>query len=310
MERIAAPIIVYGENLGYVWIISGDRPLGELEWRAIEQAATAAALIMLKDKEVKAVEQRMQEDFICRLVSGAEADAPMLVHEAKHLGLDVECPHQIVLLQFDTPPSARLSILSHRLDRVVKHYSRSTFITWRGDHLVAICEGRNRKGGIALVRQLIKELDSMDVLARAGVGRTYDSLAGMHVSYQQAWDALRIGRIFNPEKKIFEFDNLGLLYWLDQLSSDVLPLNIYAEHVRALAEADEDQRMDLLPTLELYLDTGGRVKEAAQKLFIHRNTLYHRLDRIQSICNLDIKDPLVRLNLHVALKFHRLRTSL
>jgi purine catabolism regulator len=308
MERIAAPINVDGETLAYVWIIAGDRPLEDLDRRAIERAATVAALIMLRDKEVRAAEQRMRESFMHRLLSGAADDVCALADQATRLGLDADCPHQMIVLQLDVPPPAALSNLSYRLDQTARQQSRAC-VTCRGDHLVAICECGNARDATALAKHLIEELDDIDVPARVGIGRACGSLAELHVSYRQAKDALRIGRVFAPKERVLEFDSLGLLYWLDQLPDDVIPLNTYAESVETLVEADAVHSVDLRHTLEVYLDAGGCVKEAARGLFIHRNTVYHRLHRIQSICGLDLKDPLVRLNLHVALKNYRLHAA-
>ena len=58
--------------------------------------------------------------------------------------------------------------------------------------------------------------------------------------------------------------------------------------------------------MEAYLDYGGSLAEAAQALYIHRNTLLHRIDRIEALCEADLRDPLQRLNLHVAIKCYRL----
>jgi PucR family transcriptional regulator, purine catabolism regulatory protein len=54
--------------------------------------------------------------------------------------------------------------------------------------------------------------------------------------------------------------------------------------------------------LETYLDHASSTHQAAEELFIHRNTLYQRLARINEIWGIDLKDPLVSLNLNLAIK--------
>jgi len=65
--------------------------------------------------------------------------------------------------------------------------------------------------------------------------------------------------------------------------------------------------MELLKTLETYLDHGCSLVEAADALYIHRNTLLHRLKRIEELCDVDLRDPMQRLNLHAVVKDYHLR---
>ncbi len=72
----------------------------------------------------------------------------------------------------------------------------------------------------------------------------------------------------------------------------------------------KDRAGALLKTLEAYLSTNGSPTDAALRLHLHRNTVLYRLSRIQEILGLDLRDPDVRLSLHLALKIsHVLETQ-
>ena len=62
-----------------------------------------------------------------------------------------------------------------------------------------------------------------------------------------------------------------------------------------------------VPTLATYLDLGGRYDDTARALFIHRNTLRYRLNRITEISGHDLADVDTKLNLHLAVRAWRLR---
>ena len=102
------------------------------------------------------------------------------------------------------------------------------------------------------------------------------------------------------------FAELGLWHWLYHLSAEKRASNRYFQHVHTLAAYDEKRRSELVKTLETYLDNGSSLVDAAQALFIHRNTLLHRIDRIETLCEVNLRAPLDRLNLHVAVKGYRL----
>jgi purine catabolism regulator len=107
---------------------------------------------------------------------------------------------------------------------------------------------------------------------------------------------------------IARFDDLGVLHWLWHLPPDTLNDNLYLHAVQTLVRYDKEHDMQLLQTLETYLDTPS-VADAAEKLYAHRNTLRYRIERIGRLLDLDLDDPRTRLNLHVALKAHQLHRA-
>jgi DNA-binding PucR family transcriptional regulator len=77
------------------------------------------------------------------------------------------------------------------------------------------------------------------------------------------------------------------------------------EPFRALIEPllahDRTRRSDLVLTLKTYFAAGGNASEAADRLFLHRNSMLYRLERIQKLTGLDLKDDKVALALQLGL---------
>lgn len=98
-----------------------------------------------------------------------------------------------------------------------------------------------------------------------------------------------------------------------EMGADRLLVTIYRERPDELRRFVEDTlgpllRHDagspapLLPTLSAFVTHGGRLRETASDIFVHRNTLAYRLDRAAEVLGADIKDPRVRLSLELALR--------
>jgi purine catabolism regulator len=153
---------------------------------------------------------------------------------------------------------------------------------------------------------LLKAIDHPAESLLVSVGRPVDSLAGLVSSYRQAAEALRISRVIPPPAGPVTFDSLGALHLLHHLPVEVVAANHYVRLIRSLADHDASNRTELLASLEAYLEAGGVVSEAAHRLHIHRNTLSYRLNRIEELADLDLADPICRLNVHVALKSYQL----
>jgi DNA-binding PucR family transcriptional regulator len=75
----------------------------------------------------------------------------------------------------------------------------------------------------------------------------------------------------------------------------------FRELVAPLAEHDRERRSDLVRTLRAYFAAGGNASEAADRMFLHRNSMLYRLERIQKLTGLDLKDPRAALALQLGL---------
>ena len=73
--------------------------------------------------------------------------------------------------------------------------------------------------------------------------------------------------------------------------------------VEPLEEYDRERRSDLMRTLRVYFATGANASEAADRLFLHRNSMLYRLARIEKLTGLDLKDNRARLALQLGLLF-------
>lgn len=81
-------------------------------------------------------------------------------------------------------------------------------------------------------------------------------------------------------------------------SPDLAP---FREVVRPLLNYDRERRSDLVRTLRVYFASGANASETADRLFLHRNSLLYRLERIQNLTGLDLKEPGARLALQLGL---------
>jgi DNA-binding PucR family transcriptional regulator len=81
-------------------------------------------------------------------------------------------------------------------------------------------------------------------------------------------------------------------------SPDLAP---FGELVRPLVDADRERRSDLVRTLRTYFASGANASEAADRMFLHRNSMLYRLERIQRLTGLDLKDPDASLALRLGL---------
>lgn len=308
MERIVAPIIVAHEIYGYIWIISGDRPLTALDELAIEHAATVAALILFKEQAVRSSEEALRGDFLGQLLQG-KAISARFTEQARRFGYRVEEPQQVLLIYAPAKSGGSPHALQNEIEGWLRQHGERPLLVWRDRTLVLVLESPDTKRGQTLARELVAEFSHPACRLLIGVGGVQGPAPGSVArSFEEAQEALRIARALAREEGVAPFSELGVLHWLYHLPPDVVADNVYMKHVHTLADYDAERDADLLKTLEAYLDFGGSLVEAAEALYVHRNTLLHRIERIEELTALDLRHPPHRLNLFVALKHYRLKS--
>ncbi|MCL6596457.1 MAG: PucR family transcriptional regulator [Firmicutes bacterium] len=123
-------------------------------------------------------------------------------------------------------------------------------------------------------------------------------------AYRQAMNVLSARRQGGPEISPF-YEDLGVYSIL--LNASIETLAAYArEQLSPLLDHDREHHTDLVRTLRTYLNCGGHKNLTARCLFVHRQTLYYRLDQIRSLLGPTFLDPERRLALEVALRAYDL----
>lgn len=137
-------------------------------------------------------------------------------------------------------------------------------------------------------------------LLKAGVSFKYWSFENTHIYYQQACSAYEMGNLYNPSNWCYMFEDVALQYFMHYGSSKIPPRHLCHPALVELHRYDQANGTDLLRTLETYVGNNCNAVTASNLLFIHRNTFYQRLARIQELINLNLDNPDVRLYLQLS----------
>lgn len=119
-----------------------------------------------------------------------------------------------------------------------------------------------------------------------GIGCISNKLNNLDKAYKTAVDALEIGYTFETRTKIYSYMNLGISRLISSISVEKCKafLNeIFPQDV--LREIDADT----MNTIQRFFDFDLNISLAARELYIHRNTLVYRLDRVQKLTGLDVR---------------------
>jgi purine catabolism regulator len=137
----------------------------------------------------------------------------------------------------------------------------------------------------------------------AGIGRPAAELPEWKDSYREASQALSVAARLNEHSPLY-FGDLSVYRLMFQLEGNPELEAFYREALGPLL--DYEGGGDLLETLEAFCERLGNLSQTAEKLFIHRNSLLYRMERISQLTGLDLNNPDTRLTVHLALKVRKM----
>ncbi len=302
MERIVSPILVGSQLFGYIWIIASDQPLTELDTLVIERSAVVAALILSRQETIYETEQRLKAQLFEGALNPDSAFPPSgLVQGAWQTGL----LNGYTLLVIDAGNLDRAA--QRRLTPLVEEHLHTEGM-WataveRGQRLAVVVGTMDVEKLRALAESFLPVASGKGYQITIGISSSSRQIDSLRLHYQQAEDALAAAAALGDGvRMVWVYDDLGFLGDLISRSPETRISNRYTAILQKIDQYDRDKKTQYLRTLEIYLDNLASANQAAKALFIHRNTLYQRLSRIADLWGIDLQDPLVVLNMNLAIK--------
>ena len=140
----------------------------------------------------------------------------------------------------------------------------------------------------AIARQIEETLkNELFIKTVIGIGTVAEHLRSLADSYKEAQTAIDVCKVFDTEKSIMNYENLGigrLIYQLPTTLCDIFLSEVFKKN--SIDSLDQET----LFTINKFFENNLNVSETSRKLFVHRNTLVYRLEKIKKLTGLDLRE--------------------
>ena len=268
-----------------------------------------------------------RERILSTILYSDNINAEEVVEQANYLGVDISGRYRVVVLQIhdmagleNAPAHTDEGYMIERRE-YIKKCVKNEFHTYGLKRMLLLGqldittamvpeEMFSRDLLITILKSTIQKIESVyQVSARVGVGTGYEYIEDMKKSFQEAKNTLQISRIAGEERSVFFYEDLGIYSLIAQVKNGRFLDDYVESHLGEILRSDQIQDGDLCMTLETYLDYDCNANATAEHLFIHRNTMRYRMEKIRNILNEDVSDMSVCLELKLAFAIKKYRDS-
>ena len=286
-------VAVAGEDLLGTLVLRTDGPMDLPERRTLERGALVTALVLLFGRSEAEAESRVRGELLADLLSGgADLDPQRLRERARQQGADLESPLAIAVAGNDVEqPAVRAAAALARELRGLGG--------WYDGQVVVLAPAEP----LALGEQLRSRLDG----ATVGVAGVSGGAVGIAEAWREARQSLaaldrlgRTGEVSDPA-------GLGLARLLLGGNGPEELEEFITVTLGPVLDYDRQRETQLVETLDAWFAAGGGLRETADRLHIHPNTVTQRLDRVGLLLGETWREPRHKLDVQLALQMARLR---
>ncbi len=273
------PLAGLGAQFDYAAFVKGEDELAG--------TLCAMAVVALNGAKAYYEEKNDKATFVKNVISDNILLGDIYVR-AKELHFVSEAPRAVLLIrQLDEPDMSAIDVV------------QSLFPNKQSDFVLSISET-----DVALIKQLsdgsdardltriaaqIEELLSKELGVRTviGIGTVVGHIRDLARAYKEAQVAIEVGKVFDTEKSIINYENLGIGRLIYQLPTTLCEMFLQEVFKKNPIDALDQET---LFTINKFFENNLNVSETARKLFVHRNTLVYRLEKIKKLTGLDLRE--------------------
>lgn len=222
-----------------------------------------------------------------------------IYNRAKKLRIDIQVPRVVCLVE-----------AKYDKDNGALEMLKSLFSPQAGDFVTAVDEkniiiikqletSESYQQAEEVCRTIVDMINSEAMIkVKVAYGNIVEELKDVSKSYKEAKMALDVGKIFYVDKDVVSYGTLGIGRLIYQL-----PVNLCQMFIEEIFGQQRPDNLDeeTLTTVNTFMENNLNVSETARKLFVHRNTLLYRLEKLQKSTGLDIRVFDDALTLKIAL---------
>ncbi|WP_078379589.1 PucR family transcriptional regulator [Sutcliffiella halmapala] len=306
------PILVLDKQYGVIHLYSKDRNLSEFDLLMLDRTITALAQHLLRGLYVEEKRRLEESEWLRSWLDGGQSLDSIREFLTRHDAIFNKGGVVLLCKKISQEsPSLDKTYLTLLFRSIFEQHGFSVFFTEMKNTLTVILLNRREGGnwkerlkdGVSSLVAKQCDKHGKSVL-RLTIGKYIQSLEHLTKSYWTSWEALQIQEQLLQGVYLSYFEDLHIYRLISYMQKQHDLREFVMEYLEPVMEYDQKHNGKLLETLKVYLACNGSKKETANKLFIVRQTLYHRIQKLETLLGADFMNAEKRLVIEFMIMVH------
>ncbi|MGI6423726.1 MAG: PucR family transcriptional regulator, partial [Tepidanaerobacteraceae bacterium] len=284
IRRIHGKIIINNKLVGYLGVLEHKQKFKEEDFQTIKLLCNVISEEMRKNRNYYLTKGLMYESLLIDLLDNAIQNWEHVKERLKAAGLKLESNLYLAVINFINEDIANYHLVDYLRDYIDHQlkYSKSIFYN---DRIVVFLSLKDNQIDTSITN-LEKCLKDNDL--QAGISDRFDTIVGLRKAYLQAQKSLELGRWLLSSHNLYKYSDYSIYHILQLAGERHNLIDLFHPAPLVLKQYDDQNETDTYQTLYTYLCVDKNTKLAADKLFIHRNTMSYRLKQIAEIASINL----------------------
>lgn len=260
--------------------------------------------------------RNLEEQVFASILDAEHLNRESVLEQAGLLGIDLMGSFCVVEFTFEKKSHGGKDLLSlgHEIRSIINmefsFYQGSVLVMPQTGSVLALVstDRLSDKDLRTVLERIIKNADKKHHISlKAGIGSSVEYLEDVKTSRREAAEAVKAACVSDTDEKIFFYREQGIYTFISKITDSRFLDDYVVRNIGKLIDADSINNGSLCETLESFLNHDCNVKETAQNLIIHRNTLNYRLNKIRELLDVDFEklDTCMELKLAFMIRNYR-----
>lgn len=317
---VFTPIILNEVSCGYLVIPETVSPLSNEHHVMLNNISTALGMYFIKTKYLPSVQPKTKNDFVHQVLLNDTISKAQIQSFANIYGFNIRSRRICINLHvdsFDTFPFEKRNSISNMIrvcaSRFAEHLSLESFFSNYKNHFpiffffpATATNAAIRSDVQMLAQNFLELMQEQEFDVTIGISMHSDDITQIPIAFRQAINIISLGANVQPHTLVHNYEDLQIYHMLDStLTMD--ELRAFADLVWPLYLQDQENNTNFIETLDVFIRCKFNMTQAAAELFLHRNSLAYRINKIKDILGMSIEQQqdLFRIQLSIfALKLY------
>ena len=299
-QCIVVPIRVQNKVLGTcTFIFPSDRIISKESYLFLDSFANAVSLVLLNEKTKFETMERVKGHLLEQLIFNTDISIREVISSGIMIGVDLRKPYYIVVFRFKNPSSQSIETefftINYLYELIIQFFAKKKYnilLTQHDSSFILLLP--NYEVQPDAIKKIMDELNrfiletNLNLDYKIGVSHLGDKIEEASVHYREACIAADMA----TKKQIVFSEELGIFGILINSQNTANIRTIAKKKLGPLYHTEDEKSLELLKTLYVFLLNGGNLRKTKNDLSLSMSGLRHRLTKIESLLETDLRNPM------------------